>query len=68
MEKDSGMAIPTMFNCSARILVGRGGSILCSPREEACVRATEKHQVPLVLPELFFYPGMDSSLAWEMSF
>ncbi|XP_041941501.1 uncharacterized protein LOC121704961 isoform X2 [Alosa sapidissima] len=48
----------SLHNSSARILVGRGGSILCSPREEACVRATEKHQVPLVLPGAAL-PGMD---------
>ncbi|XP_063045029.1 uncharacterized protein LOC134439110 [Engraulis encrasicolus] len=42
MEKDSGMAIPTMLHSSTRILVGKGGSILPSPEEEAHVRATEK--------------------------
>ncbi|XP_031430648.2 uncharacterized protein LOC105901290 isoform X3 [Clupea harengus] len=65
MEKDSGMAIPTMFNCSTRILVGRGRSILSSPEEEAHVRATEKDQAPpLVLPGAPA-PGMDEPGAEE---
>lgn len=53
-----------MFNCSTRILVGRGGSILSSPEEEAHVRAKEKDQAPLVLPGAAA-PGMDEPATEE---